>query len=356
MIFCLLILLTISAISQTPTTDFGNMQGIRFSYPIADKSDTVSSKEIIELQDEKGIAVWFGRYFHKVVCLTGECRMVHMWLYWDGAGNYLGFQVDEKEPLTKTDHHVFDEGDLRKLHRILSDSLSVLKSLKQEELIILPEKKNDSVKVDAYSGATKVNLQEYLVKNAAYTCYTLWHTVYGDTRNKILALLDARTDSAGLEKIFALNNPGYQVWAIKTVEKHPAFHRAFYPNIIQLIKSGNIDIAHKALNYFTPARLSDNLIQTGIAETLSEAIPQLRFHIILKFRSIPQISNDAVLIMLEQYEKQKIYAGLLSNVCEMIKPDNLKDARIIQKLKKLSKDKNQYVRSMSENLIAKSKL
>lgn len=331
------------------------MEGIRFSYPIADKSDTLSAQEIIELQDGKGVPVWFGRYFHKVVCLTGECRMVHMWLYWDGAGNYLGFQPDEKEPLTKTDHQVFNEVDLRKLHRILSDSISVLKSLKQEELIILPEKKNGSVKVDAYSGATKVNLQEYLVKNAAYTCYTLWHTVYGTTRDKILALLDARTDPAGLEKIFALNNPGYLIWAIKTVEKHPAFHPAFYPQIIQLIKSVNMDIAHRALDYFTPARLSDNLIQAGIAETLGEAMPQLRFHIILKFKSISQISNDAVLILLEQYEKQKIYAGLLANVCEMIKPANLKDARIIQKLKKLSKDKNQYVRTMAENLIARSK-
>lgn len=350
-----LILLVISAFPQTFAVDPGKMQGTRFSYPITDKSDSLSATEIIELQDERGIPVWFGRYFHKAVCLTGECRMVHMWLYWDGAGNYLGFQPDEKEPLTKTDHHVFGPEDYLKLHRILSDSLSVLKSLKQEELIILPEKKNDPVKVDAYSGATKVNLQEYLVKNAAYTCYTLWHTVYGPTRGKILDLLDARTDSAALEKIFAMNNPGYQVWAIKTVEKHPAFHPAFYPRIIQLIKSGNIDIAHRALDYFTPARLSDEKVQTGIAGTLDEALPQLKFHIILKFKPLPQISNEAILIMLEQYEKQKIYAGLLAFVCELIKPYNLKDARIIRKLNKLSKDKNQYVRSISENLIARSK-
>jgi hypothetical protein len=281
--------------------------------------------------------------------------MVHLWLYWDGSGNYLGFLPDEKEPLTKTDHQVFSADDYLKLHRILSDSLSVLKSLKQEELIILPEKKKDSVKVDAYSGATKVNLQEYLVKNAAYTCYTLWHTAYGPTRAKILAVLDARIDSAGLEKIFALNDPKFHIWAIKTIEKHPEFHAAFYPRIIRLIKSGNMDIAHRALDYFTPSRLQDGTVQTGIAQTLGESLPQLRFYIILKFKSLPRISNDAILIMLEQYETQKIYAGLLAGVCEMIQPENLKDSRIIQKLRKLSKDKNQYVRGMAENLIAKSK-
>jgi hypothetical protein len=169
-------------LAQPKSVDFLGMKGDRYTHIYIDKNDSLSSQEIIELRNEKGLALWFGRDFQKIVCLTGQCRKVHLWLFWDGCGNYLGFQEHPEDPLTKTDHAVFNSEDYLKLHQILSDSVSVLKDLKQEDLIVRTEKDDKNPNIDAVSGATQLSLQEYLVRNAAYTCYTLWHTVYGNTR------------------------------------------------------------------------------------------------------------------------------------------------------------------------------
>ena len=350
-----ILLISLNTNSQNRVTDFKNWKGTSFSYPITDKTDTLSGHEIIELRSEKGLPLWFGRCFHKVVCLTGECRMVRLWIFWDGSGNYLGFQEDEKEPLTKTDHQVFNSEDYLKLHTILSDSASVLKNLKQEELIIQPAQNNEKIGVDAYSGATRPSLQEYLVRNAAYTCYTLWHTVYGPTREKINALLDARMDSSYLKRIFSQEDPQYMFRAINYVESHPELHAAFYSEILNLIKSGNSDVAHRALTYFTPTLLSDIRIQFEIATIVGESLSQIRFEILWKLSSIPKISSNTILSLLEQFEKQNINAGLLRYVCELIHPENLADKRIIKKLKRLSGDKNQYVRKLTEKLLSSAK-
>ncbi len=337
-------------LAQPMASDFEKMAGKRVSLSVEDPADSLSSREIIELRDENGLPRWFGRYFHKVVCLTGECRMVHIWLYWDGAGNYLGFVPDKKEPLTKTDHHDFSEADYRKLHSILADSVSVLKSLKQEDMIILPEKKEQQLKVDAITGATRQYLQDYLVRNAAYTCYTLWHTVYGPTRERILSHMEARIDAEFLGKIFSLNDPVLCVWAIHAVGKHPEYASRFSENILHLVKSGNNEVAHAALNYFTPARMSDPGIQQQMARSVGEAISQIRFEIIWKLKSLPRISNESIGILLDFYLQQKIYAGLLGYICEMIHAENLKDPAILQQVKKMSKDKNPYVRNLAAQL------
>jgi len=354
----LLFFLTISILdllSQSLTNNFEKMQGSRFTFPIENQADSLSAKEIIELRDDNGLPRWFGRYFHKVVCLTGECRMVHMWIYWDGAGNYLGFVPDAKEPLTKTDHHDFNTADYQKLHSILSDSVSVLKSLKQEELIILPEKRDPNLKVDAISGATRQYLQDYLVRNAAYTCYTLWHTVYGPTRDHILNLLDARVSQQILGKIFELKDPILQGWAIKAIEKHPEYEAFFSEKILYLVKSGNNDLAHNALQHFTQEKLSDPKVQLEMARMVGEALSQIRFEIIWKLKMLPQISNEAVVVLLDLYLGQKIYAGLLGYVCDIIQPQQLKDPEIIYRLKKMSKDKNQYVKNLADKLLKSEK-
>jgi hypothetical protein len=354
----LLVLMTISFLNlygQPLANDFEKMQGSRFSYTIDDPADSLSSKEFIELRDENGLPRWFGRYFHKVVCLTGECKMVHLWLYWDGAGNYLGFVKDEKEPLTKTDHHDFSEEDYRKLHNILADSVSVLKSLKQEDLIILPEKKEPQLKVDAISGATRQYLQDYLVRNAAYTCYTLWHTVYGPTRAKILGQLDSRINVGFLGKIFELNDPVLQIWAIQSIAKNPEYAASFAPNILKLVQSGNDDLAHVALNYFTTAKLADPALQQQMAKSVGAALAQIRFEIIWKLKSLPHISNESIVVLLDDYLHQKIYAGLLGYIFEMVHSENLKDPAILQRVKKLSKDQNQYVRNLAAQFLSDAK-
>jgi hypothetical protein len=87
-----------------------------------------------------------------------------------------------------------------------------------------------------------------------------------------------------------------------------------------------------------------------MARSVGEAISQIRFEIIWKLKSLPRISNESIGILLDFYLQQKIYAGLLGYICEMIHAENLKDPAILQQVKKMSKDKNPYVRNLAAQL------
>ena len=112
--------------------------------------------------------------------------------------------------------------------------------------------------------------------------------------------------------------------------------------------------SQKALHYFTP-RLNDFEIQKELASVIGEVSSRSKFELIWMLSVVPKISNDAILVLLEQYENKIINAGLLGYVCKLIHQENLLDVRIIKKLKKLSKDKNLYVRSMTQKLILGTK-
>ena len=74
-----------NSFSQTPPKGFEGLKGTLFTDTITDKSDSLSSQEIIEFRDEKGVSLWFSREFRKTVCLKGQCRMVRVRIFWSGG-------------------------------------------------------------------------------------------------------------------------------------------------------------------------------------------------------------------------------------------------------------------------------
>jgi len=346
--------LSFNLIAQTQLDDFAQMEGKRINHPIIDSEDSLSAQTIVELRNENGLPVWFSRDIYKNVCLTRECRMVRLRIYYNGASNYLGFRLFENDPLTKTDHTVFNPGDYKKLDQILADSLSVLKDLEMKDLLVEKED-SKTTQIDGHSGATLPSLQEYLVKNAAYTCYTLWHTVYGLTQMEIRHQLENRADSAYLQLIFKQNNPDYLIWAIDFITKHPEYHSIFYPEIINLLESKDANLSRHVISYFTPKLFSDEAIQKELALKLKVAPTQLKYDIVWRFSEIPHVSNEAILIMLQLYNDQILSAGLLGYICKLIHSDNLEDISIVKELTLLSKSKNLYIRNMIERLLDKAR-
>ena len=350
----LIILSLESTFSQTPPKGFEGLKGTLYTHTITDRSDSLSSKEINEFRDENGISLWFSRDFHKTVCLTGVCKMIRIRIYWTGIETYLGLQPHGKDSLTKYDHKKFTKEDYLKLDQILSDSLSILKRSKLEDLIVKVEKK-DNDQVDAISGATPPSVSEFVVKDAVYTCYTLWHTVYGPTLEKIWSILDQRTNKEYLRLVFDKNVPHYSCWAIHFIERHQQYHAVFYREIMNLIKSGNDIVSQKALHYFKVAILSETVIQKELAVLIEEVPARKKFEIIMNFQPLAHVSNETILIMLEQFEDQKISAAMLSYVCKLIHLENMEDFRIEKKIKNISRDKNLYVRNMTQILLSNYK-
>lgn len=334
-----------------PSTGFWAMQGeIVLHMAPVDPADSLSGREIYELRDDKGLTVWFGRDIFKDVCMTGQCKMMRLWVFWDGAGNYLGFQVPENEPLTKSDHTEFAAPDYEKLHNILLDTASILKDLKTEDLTVEEEEKKE-VEVDGYTAATQPGVAEVVVKDAVYTCHTLWHTVYGPSRQVITDILESRISEEYLASLTGSGRVNLQSAVITYVRKFPEYHEKFYPFIMEFIRSDDAALSEKALAYFRTELLHDSELQKRLAAILPELSAQKKYDIIWKLVEVKQVDKDVVLTLLQYFEDGSVGVGSLNLVFRLVQPDYLADERISGILNRLSQHENAYVRNLTGRLL-----
>lgn len=354
-IFAILVLVVSSfnvPLLERPTDGFWGMKGKIVNHPFADNIDSLSGQNIFELQNQKGLTIWFCREIHKQVCMTGVCKMVHLWLFWDGAGNYLGIQLPKNVVLTKLEHNEFEPADYLKLDAILRDTSSILRTIKYEALT--DEVKTKSrYEVDAITGATKQSLSQEVVGGAAFTCYTLWHILYGPTQVAILEMLDKRIDQNYLTLLFKSGDPTYVSFAIRSVEKHSRYHLHFYPQIISAIKSNKASLSKLALDYFQPDRLEAVVVQKRLLAL--KASPQKRYEIIWKFTKLRKTSNDVVVTMLELYQKHELIDGSLNLIFDLIQNEHLSDPRILRLLRYLEAHESIYNRNLTHQLLNKGK-
>lgn len=337
-----------------PQTDFWKMEGTRITHLFEDKADSLSAPELFELQDENGLPVWFGRHFFKDVCMTGKCKMIRLSLFWDGAGNYLGMNIPEEEPLTKSDHTEFVTADYQKLDIILRDTSSILKDLKSEELIIVPDSIDPykAYEVDGYTGATQPALAEVVVKDAVYTCHTLWHTVYGPTQKEIHEILERRVSEEYLSLMFKSKNPNYSLWAIQSIEKYPEYHENFYSQIINCIKSENTGLANKALSYFASPILADTIVQNQLVKIMPDVDMNFRYEILWKLIGVKKVDGQVVIMLLKMFESKTLGVGTLHLIYRLISTEHLsKNQEIVQIVNGLSETENTYIRNMTRKLL-----
>lgn len=322
------------------------MKGTLITHDFEDKTDSLSGPEIYELKDSTGLTIWFGRHIFKDVCISGKCKMIRVWIFWNGTGNYLGHQLIPVEPLTKSDHTLFANADYEKLDNILKDSTSILKRLKQEELIIVPENR-ELLQVDGYTAATQPTLAEVVVKDAVYTCHTLWHTVYGPVQEKILEILESRISSDYLALLFQNESRDYNLLAIGFVQKYTDFQQQFYPEIIRCIQSENDNLAGKALNYFHSEFLKDETIQNQIVNVIPNVSAQRKNDILWRLSEVEKINDNSVLDLLEMVEKKKIGVGSLNLVLRLIQPEQMSNNHEISiQMQNLAKSENAYVKNL----------
>ena len=347
-----------------PSKDFLNMKGTAVSHVIKNSSDSLSDNKIVELQDENGLTIWFGRYFYKDICITGICRMVKLWIFWDGVGNYLGIQLDEKEPLTKSDHTPFEPQDYIRLDEILGDTVSILKELQYEDLVIedgpqpniddIPEK--DLFEVDGYSSATLPSLKEYVIKDAVFTCYTLWHTVYGETKVNIDDILKGRIDSNYLNKLLN-GSENQKLFALEIIRQNSSFFFEFNSQLLPLIASQNKNISEKALSVVTPQYLSNSENQLRFIELMDHSLPETKYEIIYKLQLIDNISTDAIILLIDKYATGKISAGGLNQIFKIISKQIVTNKNILNnneiesRLVQLSKHSDPYTANLTKNFL-----
>lgn len=338
------------------------MEGVTVTHLLENSKDSLSDNKVIELQDQNGLTVWFGRYFFKDICTTGICRMVRLWIFWDGTGNYLGIQLDENDPLTKSDHSPFASHDYTRLDEILADTVSILKDLSYEDLTVEEEVNNDNMglfEVDGYSSATAATLKEYVVDDAVFTCYTLWHTVYGETKDHIDDLLQERINEQYIR--YLLNgDANQQLFALGNINQRSDYFPEFESQILNLITSEDRNIAEKAISLITTEYLTNPGKQPHFVGLIKDARPSTKYEIIYKMQLVDDVSPDAMVVLLDLFHAGDISQGALNHIFKIIQKqmdtdEFIKENKPIrERLEKLASHPDPYTSRLTRNFIEKT--
>ncbi len=144
-------------------------------------SSTLENDSTKLVLDASGNPLFFSREVFTEACETGVCYPIKLTLFWDYAGSFLGFSVNNEFPLTKASHKEFSELDYFQLYTLLNHPESKISKYTKKDLVKVNQKKKDAT--DAVSGATVKVSNETMVSGAAFTCLTLWNIVNRNTEN-----------------------------------------------------------------------------------------------------------------------------------------------------------------------------
>jgi hypothetical protein len=362
----LLLVLAVSAFKVPGTDgsfpfseDYFKMEGTLVTHPIPHSTDALSSKELLELQDEEGLSLWFARFFYKDICIHGICRMAKFWIFWDGAGDYLGYRLHDNEALSKNEHVNFSRADYFRLDEILADTTSVLKDLEYNDLfteIQEEDQKKSIFEVDGYTRATSPVLSDHVVKDAVFTCYTMWHTVYGESKSEIEVILSNRIDRYYLAKLFN-GNDANQLLALRRVSENPRLFLEHERDILRAINSKNRSNSSKALSLVTADYLSLAENQVKLVNLIDNASTPVTNEVIYKLQSTDSISVAAIALLLDKYIEDKINISTLNLVYGIILTRLEHDSELSRnngiknRLIKIANFENDYTKSLTWNIL-----
>ncbi|MEM6804646.1 MAG: hypothetical protein AAF696_24815 [Bacteroidota bacterium] len=207
--------------------------------------DSNLEHQMLLLSDKTGNPLFFYSDIYTPVCIDNVCKPVQIEIYWNLLGEYVGFALEKEQPLTKFDHEEFESADYEKFHQLLLDEHSVLDRQSMDDLFdegakTEPDKEQvvfNGVEVDAVSEPTKKVIRESTVEGALYSCYTLWHLVHGEVRQKVKNYF-ARIYHVGIEQyLLASSYENYQLFALKKLEAQEYLH--FLPQILSIFEEAS---------------------------------------------------------------------------------------------------------------------
>ena len=232
---------------------------INFSDSIPD--DTLT---IYFLNNDKPVA--FSRNIHTAVCIDSLCRLLNITLYWEITGKYLGYSLPHGEELTKKKHSPFSESDYARLHKILGDSSSQLRFYTPVE--IYPVKQTVE-QTDGLSGATIQDLTPWIVPEAVYTSYTLWHLIYGSTRDSIKAYSKKHLlNNQLLSNILQSRDSYNQIVALQWISESNLSCNQFIEPALNILHNGNYQTTRVALKFLKKCNFDKERLQKEAVQLL----------------------------------------------------------------------------------------
>jgi len=215
--------------------------------------------------DQHGRPAGYAMEVDSVICTDDVCKVVKVMIAWDALGVYQSYtlaagSVLEKakttgsKPSQKTQAWAeFTQADHAKLHQILRDSASVLRT---QQLSSLDGYRHKS-KVDGVTGATPITLKNAVVQGAALSSYHLWHWANGEVCATARELTHQRCDVEMLRDFLGRAEPHYVRFALEHLRLHKFFSLEFVSAVVEVCSQGDTARIDAGLAYLRAALPAD---------------------------------------------------------------------------------------------------
>lgn len=242
--------------------DLRNVQSNEYVFTLTDDS-TFIEYEVELLKDKNGLPEAYTTYIKTPVCDDNFCNLMHIQIYWNVLGNYIGFDTIPGNPLTKNDHIEFKIEDYNKLHKLLMNDNSIIKRKDKKDLFDDDEERVSDI-VDAVTGATAQEVKDAVVEGALYSSYTIYHITYGVLSDSIFNDMKQRYSDSLEYKLLFSKHPDYQMFALKQLKESDFYIKK--ERILELIGE-SIPINRMYIMKKMPIKMwSESIVQITISD------------------------------------------------------------------------------------------
>lgn len=329
---------------QSPTITFKPDNTKEFAITF---DDSIPSETLFQIRSEDGIPISYYRKVNTGICFDNQCRLLDIVLFWNITGRYLGFELPEKEFLSKTEHEPFEDKEYERLHEILADSESPLGNLAYNQLMVGTP--STYAGVDAVSSATSPDVLQHVVEGAVYTTYMLWHTIYGTTQDEVQQLTASLLTPELVLQILKSSDAGDQMWVLNRIPKEMEITVELRNKLLQLIDLDNYSFAERSINAFDSEDLASETLQLLLLDKFYKVDHSLKRLIIDKLKDAPELSSKVTLSLAQNLEN--FTGDILSRVMDIFQKHKVSDPEVLQKVAVLLNRENVYISKKVYNFL-----
>lgn len=324
-----------------------DLEPIPEEYSIRD--DYHEMAEIQGLKDQNGLLYWYRR-IKTPVCLTGECKLIDIGIYWDCTGSFLGLEI-YGEHLTKTDHSDFSPQDYDRLMSILQNDWSILREYELADLVDDPYAEVDGV--DGATGATKKEIADEAVENAVYTTHTIWHLIHVGEKEQLaaLTLAELKNNSDLMGKLLKSSKKEYSYFLLDLLSqgKLPPSPQTD-SLVIQGLQAENDPYFRKlAAQSVLKSDINSAFIQSELAEIYQQSALNEKLQLLIALKDISTIAPKLYEALSNDLDMDNEW--FLLKVLEVLKHAPQHSEKVITTAQKLAKSENSLVKQTATELL-----
>ncbi|WP_257667800.1 hypothetical protein [Parapedobacter tibetensis] len=306
---------------------------------VVEVNNTGYRDTLYQALSENGEPVYYYRKILQEVCFEGECRLLNAYLYWNITGSYLGLELPPEEFLSKSEHTPFVPSEYAELNKILADSLSPLANFAYEDLIVKDRKPPSGL--DAVTGATTTNIAGYVVDGAVYTTHTLWHLVYGPTRQEVMRLTAEVLTPELLGEILQSADMGDRYWALNHISHLQRLPRQLAKQVLALMDDKQYNLSERAISSLQPQQLGDGFLQGEIVKKIDQVGYSLKPQLIVKLGEAPFLT-EGVAQQLATYLKQSNGKPLIT-IFDVLQKQQVSEPKVLSIVSDLLANENRFI-------------